>query len=156
MARKGKTRIELIGGDELRKKIHNLGDAVQGINRTAAQAAQKPIMDEANSLAPGPNIIALTSKKESTEDRSVVNIGPDKEHWYYQFIETGVSAHEMSGKSSPVLAFMGRGGVVITKLVRHPGFAARPFLRPAMNHNRDQAQKVSGQVFLQEINRISQ
>ena len=142
-------RVELIGAEELGKKIHQLGDLVRQANSKAARAAEVPILDDANRNAPGPHILALQSKRESTEDLAVVDIGPDKDHYYYQFIETGATGHEIKGKT--ILAFLGRKGLVITKSVQHPGMAARPFLRPAMTKNRDAAQKKAGEVFLAEI-----
>lgn len=155
--RRGRVRIELIGDKELKEQIRQLGDRVQAINSKACRAAQVPILDEANALAPGPHIIALQSKLESNENLAVVNIGPDKEHWYYQFDETGASAHEIkAGRSAGArLAFKGISGLVITRSVNHPGKSARPFLRPAMTHNREQAQKIAGQVFLAEINKVA-
>lgn len=149
----GRSRVELVGEAELRDKIRRLGDLVRQANSKAARAGAEPIQEEANRNAPGPHVLALQSKINSTEDQAIVDIGPDKEHYYYQFIETGATAHEIKGKG--VLAFMGRKGLVITKAVKHPGIAAKPFLRPAMAHNRDAAQKRAGEVFRAEIDKVS-
>lgn len=153
MAR-GRVRTELVGDKELREKLHRMGDLVRQANSKAARAAEEPIVAEANSLAPGPHILALQSARESTEDLAVVDIAPDKEHWYYQFTETGAGEHEIKG--NPLLAFEGDHGLVIIGKVTHPGMDAKPFLRPALMHNRDQAQKLAGEVFLREINKVTE
>jgi HK97 gp10 family phage protein len=153
MAR-GRSRVELIGEAELKAKIQQLGDAVIQANSAAVRAAEVPILTEANANAPGPHILALQSKKESNENLAVVNIGPDKDHWYYQFAETGATAHEIKAKNGKSLAFEGRNGLVITKSVKHPGRPAAPFLRPAMSHNRDAAQKLAGEIFRKGIERL--
>jgi HK97 gp10 family phage protein len=146
-----KTRVELIGDKELMEKIHKMGDLVRQANSKAARAGAEPIKEQANANAPGPHILALQSKINSTEDQAIVDIAPDKDHWYYQFLETGATAHEIKGNP---LAFEGENGPVITKSVHHPGIAARPFLRPAMANNRDEVQKIAGEVFLAEINKV--
>ena len=153
MARRGRVRVELVGDKELRDKIRKLGDNVRKANSQAAREGAEPIRVEANSNAPGPHILARQSKIMSTEDQAVVDIGPDKDHWYYQFTETGAGPHEIQG--SAFLAFEGSSGLVITKVVKHPGVKARPFLRPAMRHNREAAQKLAGEVFLREIAKVT-
>jgi HK97 gp10 family phage protein len=164
--------FKLIGGKELHDKLHKMGESVVHANARAAREAELPILREANLLAPGPHILALTSVIESTEDLSVVNIGPDPEHWYYCFTETGTSAHEIFGQLSrpkgwvgnkrgkpsktgkKMLRFISRGTFVTVKKVNHPGMPARPFLRPAMQHNTELAYKIAGEVFMREINKV--
>jgi hypothetical protein len=150
---KGRIRVELIGDAELRDKIHRLGVGVQAANSKAARAAEVPIQMEASEGAPGPHILALQSKRESTETLAVVDIGPDKEHWFYQFFETGAIAHTIKAKKAKALAFEGRNGLVVTKSVQHPGMQKHPFLKMAMTHNIDLVQELAGKVFLQEINK---
>ena len=150
---KGKVRIELIGDKELHEKLHRLGVGVQAANSKAARAAEVPIQAEANAGAPGPNILALQSKRESTEDLAVVDIGPDKEHWHYAFFEYGAIAHMIKPKKAKALAFEGRKGLVVIQSVQHPGMKKKPFLKKSLLHNRDLAQQIAGKVFLDEINK---
>ena len=150
----GKSRVEIVGMDEMRKKIKALGDRVEKINSQAARAAAEPIKDDANANAPGPYILALQSKRQSNENIAMVDIGPDKDHYYYRFIELGASGHEIKFKKARALVFTGKKGLVMTGSVSHPGMKARPFLRPAMSKNRDKSQKIAGEVFLREINRV--
>ena len=50
--------------------------------------------------------------------------------YYVHMIEYGVRAHEISVKTGKRGLFFGG---VVRKKVMHPGFGARPFLRPAMD-----------------------
>ena len=152
MAKRG-VRVELIGEKELRAKLHQLGDLVRQANSQAARSGAEIIRADAASNAPGPHVLARQSKLNSTEDQAVVDIGPDKDHYYYQFFETGATGHEIRG--SKYLAFMGSKGLIITRSVKHPGMAAHPFLRPAMTKNKDAVQKRAGEVFLAEINKVT-
>ena len=150
---KGKVRVELIGDAELRDKLHRMGDNVRQANSKAARAGEVPIQEQANVGAPGPHILALQSKRESTEALAVVDIGPDKEHWFYQFFETGAIAHTIKAKNAKALAFEGRNGLVVTQSVQHPGMKKKPFLKKSMTDNIDLVQELAGKVFLQEINK---
>lgn len=174
-----KMKIVMEGGEELKAKLRALGQAVVGINREAALAGAEVIEDAAEMRAPGPYI----SKEVVREDENQVEvaIGPDKKHWYYQFIETGATSHEIkAGRSArrearqrdffgvianydadkasisaARLAFVGSNGLVITEKVNHPGMAARPFMRPAVNEKRDVAKDKAGEVFREEIEKAS-
>jgi HK97 gp10 family phage protein len=146
-------RVELVGEKELRDKLHKLGDLVRQANSKAARSGAAIIREDAAINAPGPYILALQSKINSTEDQAIVDIGPDKDHYYYQFFETGATAHEIKGNK--YLAFMGAKGLIITRSVQHPGMEAHPFLRPAMTKNRDAVQKRAGAVFMVEINKVA-
>jgi HK97 gp10 family phage protein len=152
MAKRG-VRVELIGDKEMHEKLHRMGENVQKANSKAARAAEVPILSEATEMAPGPHIMALQSKRESTEDLAVVDIGPDKEHWFYQFFETGAIAHTIKAKKAKALAFEGRNGLVVIQSVQHPGMQKHPFLKKSLTHNKDLVQEIAGKVFLQEINK---
>jgi HK97 gp10 family phage protein len=152
MAR-GKVRIELIGDKELHEKLHRLGKGVQAANSKAARAGEMPILAEATAGAHGPHILARQSKRESTEDLAVVDIGPDKEHWFYQFFELGAKVHTIKAKKAKALAFEGRNGLMVIQSVQHPGMKKKPFLKKAMTHNIDLVREIAGKVFLDEINK---
>lgn len=140
---------ELKGDKELKDKLEKLGTSARSSLLTAAEAGAEIVRVAANENAPAPHV-EISSKVE--ESRAEVSIGPDKEHWYYQFLETGAGPHEIKG--NPYLAFEGRNGAVITKLVHHPGMAAKPFLRSAMDGNKDTASSAVGEVFRKEINKL--
>lgn len=148
---RGATRFALLGDKELHEKLSRLGDRVRAANDRAARAAEAPILAEALSGAPGPHVMALQSKRASTEDQAVVDIGPTKEKWFYQFFETGAMGHVIKAKKGKVLAFEGRKGLVVIGAVQHPGMKKKPFLKKAMTDNRDLATKIAGDVFWKEI-----
>ena len=150
---KGKVRVQLIGDAELRDKLHRMGQNVQKANSKAARAAEVPVQVEATEGAHGPHIMALQSKRESTEALAVVDIGPDKEHWFYQFFETGAVAHPIKAKKARALAFEGRKGLVVIPAVQHPGIKKKPFLKKALRDNQDQVVEIAGKIFLAEINK---
>lgn len=148
MAKRGVT-IKLEGDKELKRKLDLLGRRARGALLKAAEAGAEVIEDAAEQRAPGPHIVIGNQKVEG--GRAEVDIGPDKEHWHYQFFETGATAHEISG--SP-LVFEGEKGLVVTKRVDHPGMPAEPFLRPALSDKREDAKDAAGRVFKAEIDQL--
>lgn len=53
-------------------------------------------------------------------------VGVDSRAWYWKFLEFGVAPHVIKAIRGGTL----RVGKVFAKMVRHPGFAAKPFVRP--------------------------
>lgn len=168
-----KIKMEIIGDEELKRKLQRLGQRAQAALVKANQAAGEPVINTANTKAPGPHVVQ--SKVKLDGGRAESDIGPDKDHWHYQFAETGATAHEIgAGKkarralriagggrasqsalqeatANSILAFVGRYGLVVTKKVNHPGHSAEPFLRPAANQEKDAARDAAGRVFWREI-----
>lgn len=145
-------RAEIEGMEDLQKKIVGLRKDIAKILEEAAQAGADVIAAEANTLAPGPHI--ETEVAESTWTHADINIGPDKEHWYYRFFEFGAGPHEISPKKVGGLQFPGREGeAVVRMIVHHQGMAASPFLRPAHENKSKDAEEATGQKFLSVINK---
>jgi hypothetical protein len=143
----------LKGGAELLRKFKGLGlDATKVAERATAEAMEVA-RAKIEADAPGPGIVMepLPAKQAGT---AMVQVGPDKDHWYYQFFETGVSAFEInmvrrrtkrtatekkSGKamrgrkinteSSGVLAFEIGTRTVFARRVQRGPMAAQPFMR---------------------------
>lgn len=134
--------VTLEGGEELAAALRALDGGVKRVLRAAMLAAAEPVVDTGNARAPGPHIDAEVLS--ASEGRVTVAVGPDKAHWYYQFLERGVAAHEISG--SPMLAFDGREAMIRTASVSHPGMAARPFLRPAFDEKLKAAEDAASAV----------
>lgn len=136
-------RVE--GGDELIQTLRKMGVSVDRELPGAVEAGGEVIRKDAEHRAPGPYI-----EKEIAEQGrgyAVVAIGPDVGHWYYQFLETGAGAHEITPRApGGRLVFEGRGGTVVTGHVSHPGMAASPFLRPAIDSKRSAARDEVGDV----------
>lgn len=135
----GKITVRLEGGEELLAALRKLEADIEGALRAAALAGAQPIVAAANSRAPGPHIEAEVVSVSGS--RATAAIGPDKEHWFYRFFETGAAPHEIEG--SP-LVFAGREGMVRTARLSHPGMAAQPFLQPAFGERQDEANSAMG------------
>lgn len=141
--------IKLTGDKELKRKLDQLGRRAQASLLKAAEAGAQVIEDAAEQKAPGPHI--ATGNQKIDGGRAEVDIGPDEEHWHYQFFETGASGHEITGRP---LVFEGKQGLVVTRRVNHPGMPAEPFLRPAMSERREEAKDAAGKVFKAEIDKL--
>lgn len=140
--------VTLEGGEALVQALRALDGQVKAALRRATLAASEPVVDVANAKAPGPHIEAEVVS--ATENRVTVAVGPDKEHWYYRFAERGAAAHEITGVP---LIFEGRAGMIRTASVSHPGMAARPFLRPAMDEESGAAEAAMGATLRAAIGR---
>ncbi len=70
-----------------------------------------------------------TKVRGGTVTSSVVSTG--KHAYIAKWIEYGVAAHNIAAKKGGWLSFAG----IFAKEVMHPGFKARPFLRPALDRS---------------------
>lgn len=131
-----------IDDDELLAAFKALGDNVASALENAGKAGGEVIHKAAESRAPGPNIGMEVKEKDS--QHVLVVIGPDKEHWFYQFAETGATAHEIVATKRQRLVFTGREGTIFMKRLQHPGMAAEPFLRPAIDLSGEAAKEAAG------------
>lgn len=132
--------VRLEGGEELLRKLSQLDLNVRRELRAAGVAGAEVVKAVANGMAPGPHVEINVERAAGTVVE--VAIGPDAEHWYYRFHERGAVAHEIRGAA--LLAFDGASGLVITPRVSHPGMAAQPFLRPAMDESDGTASDAMG------------
>jgi len=125
--------VTVEGGDEVIAALKRLGRNVDAEVGAAVEEGGEVIRQEANRLAPGPHVVM---EVEEGKGFASANIGPDEEHWYYRFFETGAGRHLITGTP---LAFEGKRGMVVTGAVDHPGMAADPFLRPAFDGKQGEA-----------------
>lgn len=137
MARRVNIVVE--GGDELVAALHALGVDVEAALREAALEGAQVLVDGMNDLAPGPNIDAEV--REAKPNRITIDIGPKPQYWYYRFFETGVQPHEILPSTKKALAF---DDVVVRRVIKHPGMAARPFMRPVADRRADDASAAIG------------
>jgi HK97 gp10 family phage protein len=148
-----KITAKIEGDKELLEAFRRLKIDVAAVLEKAALAGAEEIRAAAQSKAPGPHIEIEIDEKQSTANRRVAAIGPDKEHWFYQFFETGAGGHEIDGKTKKALAFEGREGAIVRRVVKHPGIAAAPFMRPAFDSRKDTAVARAGEVLKKAIER---
>ena len=144
-----KCRIE--GGEELKARLEELAQAVRGAAlEAAARAGAEVIRADANRRAPGPHV--ELEVRESSESAVEVAVGPDKEHWYYQFFELGAGRHTIGPQSKKAIRFPGVEGKQVVRFgVTHPGMAARPFLRPALDGQKSNAVEAVGDELQRRI-----
>ena len=149
-----KVTVRIEGADELKAAIEGLRRAARGpILERAALKGAEVIRAEASGNAPGPHVEAEVTK---AADLAVeVGIGPDAAHWYYQFFETGAGAHSIDPTKKKALAFPGREGQVVRFHVGHPGMAAKPFLRPAVDSQKDAAVQATGDELRKGIEAVA-
>lgn len=140
-------QVRLDGGEELLAALRQMNMNVKGELRAAAMMGAAVVQEVANAKAPGPHIETEVTK--TTASGVEVSIGPDREHWYYRFKETGAAAHEITGQA--LLAFEGQSGIVLTPRVSHPGMGASPFLRPAIDEKGDDAADAAGAALRRAI-----
>ena len=95
----------------------------------------------------------MVAEEVKVSDAAVeVGIGPDKDHWYYQFFETGAGRHPIGPESKKAIRFPGAEGQELVRFgVTHPGMAARPFLRPALDGQKAEAVRALGQELRRRI-----
>ena len=145
-------RMTIKGDKELLDKIAKMGNQISGVIEDAALTGAEEFQDRAKSLAPGPHVEMETVKKTKTQ--AEVDIGPDDEHWYYRFFETGTAPHEITPSIAGALEFMFAGELIVRAIVKkHPGMPAQPFLRPAFDEKRKDAGNRTGDRFLEVINK---
>lgn len=142
-------KIVIEGMDELRMKVKGISSRVALHLESAMLEGAGLIENEADSLAPGPDIAKETYEKKP--ERVVVQVGPKKAKWYWQFFETGATQHEIKAHKKKALFFEGASGPVLTGSVEHMGMAARPFLRPAFDRQKDAAVRLIGERLKAEI-----
>jgi len=128
-------RIE--GGEELLRRLREMGFSVEDVLLTAATAGAEVIAAEANTMAPEPKIEVAPADGNRRGEISV-DVGPPEDKWYWRFLETGAQPHEITAHKG-LLVFEGEQGLVRTGKVHHSGIAARPFLRPALDERQDDA-----------------
>lgn len=138
--------VRIEGDAELIRKLERMGADVDKVLGQALQDGAEVVQQAANPKAPGPNIAISDPKRRGS--RREIKVGPDSEHWYYRFIETGAGAHQI-GAERQVLKIYGED--YVTGTVQHQGFPARPFLRPAFDENKGRAQDAMGDVLKKAI-----
>jgi hypothetical protein len=149
-----KVTVKLEGAEELQAAIMQLDRAVRGSTiERAGLAGAEVIRDLARGKAPGPYVDLEVPRQSDVAIE--YGIGPDAEHWYYGFLETGVKPHSFGPASKKALAFAGSEGEQVVIRVDHPGFPADPFLRPAIDGGKEEATAEAGRVLKAAIEAVA-
>ena len=158
--KKGKAiTVKLDGAEQLLEELEALGVNVQRSLRGAIRKGAKVIQDEAEVNArmvtgktgKHTRLHVSTRRGEVGSSDVQADIGPSKKKFWLRFYETGAAPHEIKAKNSPLLAFEGEKGLVLTSRVAHPGLPALPWLRPAFDNKGDAAIKVVGEVLREAV-----
>ncbi|MEM4234910.1 MAG: HK97 gp10 family phage protein [Candidatus Methanomethylicaceae archaeon] len=139
-----KLRFQVQGLDELYKNLEMTKDELLARKKSALEAGAKVVAQEADRLAP------YSGRIKTQVDAEEAVIGFDKEKWYWRFFELGAQPHEIRGDP---LVFEGDTGLVVTNLVNHPGMAARPFLRPALETQKNFVILVMSEIIREAVER---
>lgn len=148
---KGHSSFVLEGADEMIALIAKLGDIAAGAAvMEAVIEGGKVLEDEIESRAPGPHIITVPNRRGIKRGYAEVDVGPDKEHWYYRFFETGAVPHEIEPVLKEALLLIGGN---LREAVAHPGMAAQPFMRPGFDVSEQKVKAVIGRELMERLRR---
>lgn len=141
------------GGEELKRKLKELGKAARGVRVEAVEAGADVLCGEMRRLAGSDEIETRVSKR--SVGLTEVEIGPTKDAYYLQFLETGAQPHREKARIAPAMRFWGDEGLVIVGGVAHPGMRARPFMRPAVDTQAESAKDALGETLSNAIEAVA-
>ena len=127
--------VKVNGLAELDKALATLPDKLQrNVARAALRAGCKEIAEEAKRLVPVKtgqlrDTIRVTSRIRGGVPTASVKAGnPKKGVFYAHIIESGAARHHIAAEPGKMLRLLDGTRV---RSVNHPGFAKKPFMRPA-------------------------
>lgn len=132
------TSIEIKGAKELYDQLQQLPAKIErNVMRGAIRAGALVIQEEAKQLVPvgkGPTAgqlrdsIRVSVRAIQGKVFATIRAGNGKA-FYAHFVEFGTAAHEERPQGARSLFFAG----VFSEVVKHPGAAPKPFMRPALD-----------------------
>ena len=151
----GSSRIkaEMKGLDELRDKLLARAESVRSVAQRAAEAGAGVIQKAADVGAPSPGSVKTRTTVLGRRGQVRVDIGSDKKHWHHMFFELGADPHEITPRVRRTLKFEVGESEIFARAVQHPGMAAKPFLRPAIDERQEQAVAAVGDVLRGAVER---
>ncbi len=148
MSRSVVVKGKLEGADDLIAELQAVGLSVKGTTRKGVRAGLKAMQVNADRRASSLSTrrgkatrIAISSKERGAVTGA---LGPSKKKFYLRFFETGTRPHII--KQTYL-----RRGKTVTRRLRHPGMAARPWLRPAFDESTTAARAAFGEAMRQAI-----
>lgn len=157
--------VKIEGGEELLKALRALGENVDRSVKGATRAGGKVMLARARA-----NAKALTSRSGTIKNEegktvqasspvqlrvrkrkgfAVASVTPAKGYGHLRLLEYGAKPHSIFGK--PLLRFFSGGELIEVRAVSHPGFAARPWLRPAIDAVKDAAIEAVGEALAETL-----
>lgn len=135
------------GDEELLANFDALIEVMESAIVQAGLAGADVVVQAANAKAPGPHNVVQIDKV--SPEHVELRIGPDKDHWFYRFFERGTQPHEIGLKNRQALRFGAEP--IFARSGEHPGMAAQPFLRPAIDEKRQAVLDAMGRVYWDRI-----
>lgn len=132
-----KNRVAVLGVDDAVATLAQLGvdisKALEAVTHAGAAVLQDGIEQHA------PTTFDTARKTESKTPRRVrVVTGPIEDHWYVRFFEFGATPHTITAKGAQAITLDEN---LFRRSANHPGMAAQPFMRPAYDGNRQNAEQ---------------
>lgn len=129
MAKKQRYRVGIEGADEVVKMLADMGQSAEDVLQSAAEAGGKIALDDAKMRCPVDtgrlkNSLYLEKLKKSP-GKADVKVSIGKNEYYGVFVELGTSKSE-----------------------------AKPFLRPAVDENKDRIAKAINEAVLKALGRL--
>ncbi len=126
--------VQIEGLEELLAELEKRGTEARKVLAPLAREGGRLIMGEADgrthrSIAKALRVTTAENKKDAVE--VVVHEGRDKGSMGFVgwFLEYGTAPHEIRPKNAKALYIGGR----FVKVIKHPGSAPQPFMRPAFD-----------------------
>lgn len=151
--------ISVEGAQAIQQALEKAKGHAARVLEEAARAGAQIVADEASRLAPretgslAENIEIVTVEKGLRQVQ--IAIGPgvarktrrEKKWFYGLFQEYGVTAHTINPKLRRAIAWDG----LVRAWAQHPGHAARPFMRPALDGKSGAAQEEIADVLKRKL-----
>ena len=139
-------KVKFEGGEELLKQMQalkvNVRKSMTGATRAGMKVVQVDAEQRAKSLSTRGGKATRLVMSSQKPLHATADVGPSRRKWVLLFFEQGVTRHEIVGNP---LVFEGERCLVVLGSVDHPGMAATPWLRPALEAKSDEAIRVFGE-----------
>lgn len=158
-----KFSMKVEGGEKLQAELQKMGADALRVVKKATYDGANAVYGDIRRDAPGPHIEIVEADKPRAAGVFSVEMGPDKEHFFYQFFETGVQPFEINMVKRRSKRSSGRGrklkgdkkaihfGDIFAKRIQRGGMAARPFLRTNFIPKRAQIETAFGATIKAEV-----
>lgn len=134
-----KVEMKITGFDELLNKMDKLPPLLhKRILRASGRRAMKLVLETAKGIVPVRtgrlrDAIKITTRQNRQRRQLDIRVGPSNIP-YAHLVEDGTSSHTIKVKKA---SFLGWGNKTFGIKVDHPGAKAQPYMRPALDENRD-------------------
>jgi HK97 gp10 family phage protein len=137
--------VRIEGADKIMAALKAKEDEAAHILDDAVKAGAEVISQDAADRAPRRTGALARSihAQETKHTRTWVefSVSWDRDHYYGAALEVGAQPHEITPDTAQALLINGE----FVSSVRHPGISPRPFLRPAFDSKKDEAERAVGE-----------